>query len=267
MLRPNSMPDPDKALLEHLPMVRCLAQKIHRRLPRSVEIDDLFSAGLVGLMEAHAKFDPAKKIKFASFASFRVRGAILDSLRISDWAPRELRQRGRMVQEAIRALTSRLGHAPSEEEVAAELQIGLQAYQQLLGDLHGLEIGTLHRMHEDGSGEEELVYVQGRREDDPLYRCLQGEMVARLTEAIENLPERERRVMALYYHEELTRSEIGQVLGITEARVQQIRASAVFHLRSAFTGSRLTPARRKTQDCKTPGGIPCTPAYSARAVA
>jgi len=224
----------ERVLLEHLPIVRFLARRIHERLPQHVDIDDLFSAGVVGLMDAFAKFDPAKKVQFRSYAQFRIRGAILDSLRTLDWSPRELRRKGRAVEEAIRTLTSRLGRAPSESEVAAELGSTLDAYQQLLGDLKGLEIGTLHLERNEDSGEEELAYIPGRPEEDPLFRCLRGEMEERLTGAIQDLPERERLVMTLYYYEEMTMREIGMALGVVESRVSQIHASAVLHLRSAL---------------------------------
>jgi RNA polymerase sigma factor FliA len=225
----------EHVLLEHLPIVRFLARRIHERLPQHVDIDDLFSAGVVGLMDAFAKFDPAKKVQFRSYAQFRIRGAILDSLRSLDWSPRELRRKGRAVEEAIRALTSRLGRAPSEGEIAKEMGTTLDAYQQLLGDLKGLEIGTLHMERNEDSGEEELAYVPGRPEEDPLFRCLRGEMEERLTGAIQELPERERLVMTLYYYEEMTMREIGLALGVVESRVSQIHASAVLHLRSALS--------------------------------
>ena len=224
----------ERVLMEHLPIVRFLARRIHERLPQHVEIDDLFSAGLVGLMDAFAKFDPAKKVQFRSYAQFRIRGAILDSLRTLDWSPRELRRKGRAIEEAIRALMSRLGYAPSESEIAVELGTSLEAYQQLLGDLKGLEIGTLHLERNEDSGEEELAYVPGRPDEDPLFKCLRGEMQERLTGAIQELPERERLVMTLYYYEELTMREIGLALGVVESRVSQIHASAVLHLRSAL---------------------------------
>src|SRR5664279_1301489 len=134
----------ERVLLEHLPMVRFLARRIHERLPQHVDIEDLVSAGVVGLMDAFSKFDPAKKVQFRSYAQFRIRGAILDSLRTLDWSPRELRRTGRAVEEAIRALTARLGRPPGEGEVAVEMALSLDEYQQLLGDLKGLEIGTLH---------------------------------------------------------------------------------------------------------------------------
>jgi RNA polymerase sigma factor for flagellar operon FliA len=131
-------------------------------------------------------------------------------------------------------LTSRLGHAPNEAEVAAEMGLGLEEYQQLLGDLKGLEIGTLHMERNEDSGEEELAYIPGRPEDDPLFRCLRGELEERLTGAIQELPDRERLVMSLYYYEEMTMREIGLALGVVESRVSQMHASAVMHLRAAL---------------------------------
>jgi RNA polymerase sigma factor for flagellar operon FliA len=222
------------ALLEHLPVVRFLARRIHERLPQHVDIEDLVSAGVVGLMDAFTKFDPEKKVQFRSYAQFRIRGAILDSLRTLDWSPRELRRKGRAVEEAIRAVTARLGRAPSENEVAAEMELRLEEYQQLLGDLKGLEIGTLHMERNEDSGEEELAYVPGKPEEDPLFRCLRGELEERLADAIQNLPDRERLVMTLYYYEEMTMREIGLVLGVVESRVSQVHASAVVHLRAAL---------------------------------
>jgi RNA polymerase sigma factor for flagellar operon FliA len=224
----------ERVLLEHLPIVRFLARRIHERLPQHVDIEDLVSAGVVGLMDAFTKFDPAKKVQFRSYAQFRIRGAILDSLRTLDWSPRELRRKGRAVEEAIRVLTARLGHAPNEGEVAEEMTLSLDEYQQLLGDLKGLEIGTLNMERNEDSGEEELAYVPGRPEEDPLFRCLRGELEERLAEAIQNLPDRERLVMSLYYYEEMTMREIGLAMGVVESRVSQVHASAVVHLRSAL---------------------------------
>jgi RNA polymerase sigma factor for flagellar operon FliA len=227
-------PEQEQVLLEHLPMVRFLARRIHERLPQHVDLEDLVSAGVVGLMDAFSKFNPDKKVQFRSYAQFRIRGAILDSLRTLDWSPRELRRKGRAVESAIQGVTARLGHAPSEAEVAAEMGMGLEEYQQLLGDLKGLEIGTLHIERNEGSGEEELAYVPGRPEEDPLFCCLRKELEERLAEAIQNLPDRERLVMSLYYYEEMTMREIGLALGVVESRVSQVHASAVAHLRAAL---------------------------------
>ncbi|MFY9855791.1 MAG: FliA/WhiG family RNA polymerase sigma factor [Terracidiphilus sp.] len=244
----------ERVLLEHLPIVRFLARRIHERLPQHVDIEDLVSAGVVGLMDAFSKFDPAKKVQFRSYAQFRIRGAILDSLRTLDWSPRELRRKGRAVEEAIRALTARMGHAPDEAEVAAEMALNLDEYQQLLGDLKGLEIGTLHMERNEDSGEEELAYIPSSPEEDPLFRCLRGELEERLTEAIQNLPDRERLVMSLYYYEEMTMHEIGLALGVVESRISQVHASAVVHLRSALKDLAARGAFERPRSRKAAGG-------------
>lgn len=221
----------ERMMVEHLPIVRYLARRIHERLPQHVDMEDLVGAGVLGLLDAFQKFDPAKQVQFRSYAQFRIRGAILDSLRTLDWSPRDLRRKGRAVEEAIRVLTVRSGRAPSEAEVATEMQLELGEYQQLLGELKGLEIGTLHMERSEDSGEEELAYIPNRPEDDPLFRCLEGEMRERLADSVNKLPERERLVMTLYYYEEMTMKEIGLTLGVVESRISQIHASAVLHLR------------------------------------
>jgi RNA polymerase sigma factor for flagellar operon FliA len=228
----------DLLLMEHLPTVRYLARRIHERLPQHVELDDLVSAGVVGLIDAFSKFDHRKKVQFKSYAQFRIRGAILDSLRTLDWSPRELRRKGRAVEEAIRTVTQRMGRAPSEQEIAKELGLTLTDYQSLLGDLKGLEIGSLHMERSEDSGDEELSYIPGAPEEDPLFRCLKGEMKQRLVDAIDDLPEKERMVLTLYYYEELTMKEIGLTLGVVESRVSQIHSSAVLRLRVALAGLR-----------------------------
>jgi RNA polymerase sigma factor for flagellar operon FliA len=227
-------PERDRLLLDHLPTVRYLASRIRERLPQQVELDDLVSAGVVGLIDALNKFDNTKQVQFKSYAQFRIRGAILDSLRVLDWSPRELRRKGRAVQEAIQVLTQTLRRTPTEPEIAKQMKLSLDAYQVLLGDLKGLEIGSLNIEHTDDSGEDKLAYIAGAPEDDPLFRCLQGERRQCLIDAIEELPEKERMVLTLYYYEELTMKEIGLTLGVVESRVSQIHSSAVVRLRSSL---------------------------------
>lgn len=224
--------DMDEQIAAHLPMVRYLARRIHDRLPSHVEMDDLVSAGVVGLMDAYTKFKPSKKVLFRSYAQFRVRGAILDSLRNLDWSPRELRKKGRALEDAVQALTRKWARCPSEVEVAAELGVTLDQYQHLLGELKGLEIGTLNAERSEDSGEEEIAYLPNSPEDDPLFRCLKSEMHRRLVFAIEQLAERERLVLSLYYFDELTMREVGLSLGVVESRVSQIHSSAVLNLRA-----------------------------------
>jgi RNA polymerase sigma factor FliA len=234
----SSASERDVLLMEHLPTVRYLARRIHERLPQHVELDDLVSAGVVGLIDAFSKFDHTKKVQFKSYAQFRIRGAILDSLRTLDWSPRELRRKGRAVEEAIRSVTQKVGRAPSEQEIAKEMDLTLAEYQLLLGELKGLEIGSLHMERSEDSGDEELAYIPGSPEDDPLFRCLKGEMKQRLADAIDELPEKERLVLTLYYYEELTMKEIGLTLGVVESRVSQIHSSAVLRLRTALANLR-----------------------------
>jgi RNA polymerase sigma factor for flagellar operon FliA len=231
-VNPVEGPDRDRLLLEHLPSVRYIAHRIHERLPQQVELDDLISAGIVGLIDAFNKFDHTKQVQFKSYAQFRIRGAILDSLRVLDWSPRELRRKGRAVQEAIQIITRSRRRTPTEPEIAQELNLSLKEYQLLLGQLKGLEIGSLNVEHSDDSGENQLAYIAGSPEDDPLFRCLQGEMRQVLIDAIEELPEKERLVLTLYYYEELTMREIGLTLGVVESRVSQIHSAAVIRLRA-----------------------------------
>ena len=242
----------EQLLLQHLPMVRSIARRMRERLPLFIDLEDLVSAGTLGLMDAVSKFDPSKQVQFKSYAQFRVRGAILDSLRSMDWSPRDLRRKGREVQETVRALTQIFGRVPTDTELAEELELSLAEYQRLLGDLKGLEIGSLHTERNDESGEEMLAYVQGPAEDDPLFRCLHGEMRQRLANAVEQLPENERLVLTLYYFEELTMKEIGLTLGVVESRISQIRSSAVVRLRAALsehkTGKRSRPSKNSVQN-------------------
>ncbi len=248
-------------LLAHLPVVRYIARRIHERLPQHVEIEDLVSAGMVGLLDAFNKFDARKNVQFRSYAQFRVRGAILDSLRTLDWGPRELRRKGRAIEEAMHALTARLGRTPLENEIAAEMGISLIDYQQLLGDLKGLEIGSLNVEHTEDSGDEELAYIPNSPEEDPLFRCLKGEMRERLATAIGELPEKERLVLTLYYYEEMTMKEIGLTLSVVESRISQIHSSAVLHLRSKLAhGAKTHGSQSKTMRTnKTAGARAQTP--------
>jgi RNA polymerase sigma factor for flagellar operon FliA len=234
-MRPYSSMDAaerEALLLEHMPMVRYIARRVHERLPQHVEMEDLVSAGMVGLLDAFNKFDSRKNVQFRSYAHFRVRGAILDSLRTLDWGPRELRRKGREIERAIHGLTARTGRSPEEDEIAEAMGLTLPEYQQLLGDLKGLEIGSLHVEHTEDSGDEELAYVPNGPEEDPLFRCLKSEMRELLAAAIAELPEKERLVLTLYYYEEMTMKEIGLTLGVVESRVSQIHSSAVLRLRS-----------------------------------
>jgi RNA polymerase sigma factor for flagellar operon FliA len=156
-------------MIEHLPMVRLIARRIHERLPQHVPIEDIYSAGVLGLLDAFGRFDPAKKTLFRTYAQFRIRGAILDNLRTLDWSPREFRRKARAVELAIHTLTVQFGRSPADVEIAQKLSIPLAAYQQLLEELKGLEISTPYFERSSDSDEEEQVYLRSRPEDDPLF--------------------------------------------------------------------------------------------------
>jgi RNA polymerase sigma factor for flagellar operon FliA len=225
--------DRDRFLLEQLPQVRYLARRIHERLPSFIPIEDLVHAGVIGLIDALNKFDRSKHVKFSSYAKFRIRGAILDSLREMDWGPRVLRRKARHVEEAQRKLSLHLSRAPTEVEMAAELNLELLEFQRLLTELDGLEVGCLRiESPWDGKEEDMCDYLPSAPEDTPFFRCMRSEMKELLARAVADLPQKERQVLALYYSEELTMKEAGAVLGIGESRVSQIHALAIVRLRA-----------------------------------
>ena len=224
----------EEIIREHSGMVHAIARKIHRTLPLHVDLDDLVAAGMLGLVDAAGRFKGDREVEFRSFAQFRVRGAILDSLRDLDWGSREQRRKGRAIESAVTAAARRLGRTPDHGEIAAEMGIELSRLQQTLADLKGLELGSLQAKRGENSEEEEVAYIAGAVTEEPLFRCLEGELRQRLADAIDALPERERLVITLYYYEELSMKEIGQVLGVVESRISQLRSSAVLRLRAAL---------------------------------
>ncbi len=241
----------DRVLLENLSIVRRVARHIHRHVPRNVDIEDLVSAGVIGLIDASSKFDPSRNAQFQSYAHFRIRGAILDSLRALDWGPRELRRRGRAVEDSFQTLTARLGRTPSEEEISNEMGLPIEEYRELLRELDGLEIASLHKARNEGSSEDELANVPSHLDEDPLSCCMRGELRGRLSLAMADLPERERLVMKLYYYEEMTMREIGILLGVVESRISQIHSSAVTQLRIVLRDmSRMNDISRKRQNLR-----------------
>jgi RNA polymerase sigma factor for flagellar operon FliA len=222
----------DQLVLDHLEQVQFVARRIHSRLPPQVILEDLVHAGVLGLMDAVRKYDPSKNVRLKYYAEFRIRGAILDSLRDVDWGPRTLRRQARRVKQAIAVCRAQLGRDPSEPELAAELQISLESLQRLLGDLRGLDIGSLQSEAEDFSGEVLRQRRSGCEEYDPYHQTLRSEMTSLLERSIGELPVREREVLVLYHFEELTMKEIGAVLRIGESRVSQIHTAALLRLRA-----------------------------------
>ena len=227
----------ERLLAEQLPQVRYIARRIHERLPRHVPLDDLVHAGVVGLIDALEKFDHAKQVQFGSYAKFRIRGAILDSLRAMDWSPRDLRRQARQLEEAHDKLRLKLGGHPSQPELACEMGIPLDELQRLLSDINALEIGSLRLISQEDGREEDLTErLSAPVDHGPFAQCLHSEMKQLIALALEDLPERERQVLALYYYQELTMKEIGALLGVGESRVSQIHSMAVLRLRTEVAG-------------------------------
>ncbi|MBI1749389.1 MAG: FliA/WhiG family RNA polymerase sigma factor [Acidobacteria bacterium] len=223
----------DRLLMEQLPQVRYVARRIHDRLPKQVPLEDLIQAGILGLIDALAKYDPSKQVQLGYYARFRIHGAIMDSLRQLDWSPRELRKQARRVEQAESRIRARLGRAATEAELAKELGLKLEVFQHLLGELRGLDLGSLQaEASEENSQDEILDYLPAAPEDDPFFRCSTGELKAMLAQAVGELPENDRQVLALYYFEELNMREIGDALRVTESRVSQIHSCALIRLRA-----------------------------------
>jgi RNA polymerase sigma factor for flagellar operon FliA len=223
----------ERLLVEQLPQVKYIAKRIHDRLPPHILLEDLIHAGILGLIEAIQRFDPARHVELKSYAKHRIQGAILDSLRDLDWSPRPLRRKARRIEEAQQKLRARLGYSPSESQLAEELGLSLDKFQRLLGELRGLDLRSLQaEWLEDGSGLTRADPNQAAPPQDPFFLCLRSEMKGLLAQAIAELPQRERQLLALYYYEELTMKEAGAVLGIGEARVSQLHSAAIIRLRA-----------------------------------
>lgn len=213
-------------LEQHLPLVRRQALNLRTRLPPSVDLDDLIQAGTIGLLDAMKRYDPTQGVSFATFASQRIRGAMLDELRSRDWVPRSVRRVSREVDATLRQLEQRLGRPPEEREMAAALGVELAEYQRMLLDTNGSYLVALDEM-----SDEELDARSSEHSASPFVAFADERNRERLVKAIEALPERERLVLALYYQEELNLKEIGAVLGVSESRVCQLHSQAVARLR------------------------------------
>jgi len=229
----------EQLLLEQLPQVKYIARRIHERLPQHVPFDDLLHAGIVGLIDALHKFDASKNVRFASYAKFRIRGAILDSLRDMDWSPRDLRRKARRLEATMQKLQTELGHSATEPELAQAMGMSLEEFQHMLDEIRGLEVGSLQiESLEDGRETDLGETLPGPPDQDPLTLYMRGERKQMLADAITQLPQREQQVLALYYQEELTMKEVGAVLGVGESRVSQIHSVAVARLRSILSSMR-----------------------------
>ncbi|RJG07914.1 RNA polymerase sigma factor FliA [Noviherbaspirillum cavernae] len=224
--------DKQDLLVEHASLVKRLAHQMRAKLPPSVEVDDLIQAGMMGLLDAVNRYEETHGAQFETYAVQRIRGAMLDELRSSDWLPRSIRQNMRKVDVAINAVQQRLGRSPSETEIADELKVSLPDYQEMLSDGSGHQLIYYEDFH-DGDGNENFLdrYCVDEA-SDPLRCLVNGAFRGAVVDAIEGLPEREKILMSLYYEQELNLKEIGAVMGVSESRVCQLHSQAISRLRS-----------------------------------
>lgn len=222
----------EQLILDHLPQVRLIARRIHERLPESVRLEDLVSTGIVGLISAIDRFDPGQNVKLKTYAEYKIRGAILDSLRGLDWAPRQQRRRCKQIEGVICDLEQRLQRTPQEEEIAAELGIPLEEYHDWLAEARGLNLGSLEQHPPDEEGRDLLRFVADKQEDWPLQILERAELRRLLAQAISRMPYIERTVLGLYFQRELTLREIASVVNLHESRVSQLKTQAIMRLRA-----------------------------------
>jgi RNA polymerase sigma factor for flagellar operon FliA len=223
---------------DYLALVRAIARRMHRTLPRHIDLDDLISAGYLGLVDAAEKFQESKQTQFRSYAEFRVRGAILDSLRELDWGTRSLRRKVRDIEVARQSLVANLGSTPEDADVARELGVSLADLRATLTEARSLETESLQAEREDADSQDLLASLADPSAHDALTLCLEGEFKQALVDAIDALPERERLIVTLSYYEELTLKEIGDLLSLTISRVSQLRTAAINRLKTALKDAR-----------------------------
>jgi RNA polymerase sigma factor for flagellar operon FliA len=232
---PQSNAKRDELILEHLPQIKYIAQRIATKLPSHVELNDLVSAGVLGLLDAIEKFDPKRGVKFKTYAELRIKGAILDSLRNLDWAPRSLRKKSKDLEKVYRDLEQRLGRPATDKEVCDEMGISLEEFYELVDQIKGLNLGSFQELSgqdEEKPSEPLVKYIPDAPQMDPFFVFHKSEIQSLLSSAVDTLPKKERLVVSLYYFDELTMKEIGKVLGVNESRVSQLHTKAMLRLRT-----------------------------------
>ncbi|MCL2207394.1 MAG: FliA/WhiG family RNA polymerase sigma factor [Fibromonadales bacterium] len=226
----------NKLLAEYTPLVRYTAQRMAINLPKSVHLGDLIGAGVMGLIKAVESFDSGREVKFETYATHKIRGAILDDLREQDWVPRSIRQKARMVKNAYAQLEKEIGRTPYDSEVAEHLNLNPAEFEDLLSEVAPTTIVSLNEIISDNYGESTgttlIDTLEDKEAENPLDRLGMEEAKRILTGALMDLPENERHVIALYHYEEMTLKEIGIAMNLTEGRVSQIHSKAMLKLRA-----------------------------------
>ena len=225
----------EELVLDYAPLVKQIANRLGARLPDNLQRDDLIQAGMIGLLDAIEKYDPAREAQFRTYAEFRIRGAMLDDLRATDWIPRSVRENADKITSAVKGLQSELGRQPEEKEIAERLGVSLDQYHDLLLKSRTAPLLAIEDLRHSTDGEESgniFDILEDTSCNDPLEALGLQDLQERLANGIRNLPEREQMVLSLYYDEELNLKEIGAVLNITESRASQIRTQAILRLRN-----------------------------------
>jgi RNA polymerase sigma factor FliA len=235
----------DRLILTYAPLVKYVAGRLGSGLPAHVDENDLVSYGLLGLIGAIERFDPDRDIKFETYAIARIKGSIIDELRAMDWVPRSVRSRARDIERAIGELERKLHRAPTDEEIAEKLGVSTDDLNESLSEIGRSSIAALDELwtvSSSGGGDQVALIdtIEDTQGPEPQSELAQTELREALGEAIARLPEREKLVVTLYYYEELTLREIGEVLGVTESRVSQLHTKAILRLKARLAGS---PAR------------------------
>lgn len=228
----------DYFVRQYAPLVKYVAGKVAVGMPGSVEFDDLVGYGVFGLFDAIEKFDPSKHVKFKTYAVTRIRGAIFDELRSNDWVPRSIRQKAREVEDAVRRLEATLGRAATDAELAREMNLSLKEFQQLLLKISSTTVMSLNDLWHSSDDNDRISIVESVESPasmNPDVIVEKNEIKRVMLEALRELPEKEQRVLVLYYYEELTLREIGEVLEVTESRVSQLHTKAIIRLRAKLT--------------------------------
>jgi RNA polymerase sigma factor for flagellar operon FliA len=235
MYTATGLNDKEQCLREYAPLVKRIAHQMMVRLPYSVQIDDIIQAGMMGLLDAASRYDEFHGAQFETYATQRIRGAMLDELREADWLPRSLRRDMRRIEQAISRLQQKLGRSPTESEIAAELDMPLAEYQHLLQESRGAQLMYYEDFH-DEDHDDFFERFEFDSDADPLALLADDRFKTELIRAIENLPERERVLMGMIYEQDMNLREVGEVLGVSESRVSQLHSQAVARLRSWMKG-------------------------------
>jgi RNA polymerase sigma factor for flagellar operon FliA len=233
----------ERLILEHMPQVNLIARRIHETLPGSVCLDDLISSGVVGLIMAIDNYDPSQSVKLKTYAEYKIRGAILDSLRGMDWASRHRRKKYKEIEAAISSAEQKLHRPPTEEEIAAELGLTVAEYRARLVEVQGLTLGSLEMTVGSENGQD-LLSIIPSPDELPSATVERAELERLIARAVDQLPESEKLILALYYQEELTLREIGDIVNLRVSRVSELKTTSILRLRAYVAQQWPTPRGR-----------------------